>query len=301
MRANFVMSGVTTGLRRNLGMTIALILNTAILLSFVGAAILSAFEIDQFRTDYEGKINVSVYLCSTGAPAPCTHKTTPAETAAIQSQMNSDPTIKSVNYVSEQAQYDRAIQVLDPAEAKLTEVGVLPASLTVKLKDIQKDYPAFNAKYSKLPGVSTVQNQSDSLKRLLDVLDATRWFLVLIAGVVLIASVLVMGNTIRVAAEHRRNETSIMRLVGASRWMTELPFVLEVMIATIIGGLIAIGFIWGGTHYVLNGIFHTQLRDGVIPSLDANDLLKAGLGSLAGGLVLAAGTAFVTLRAYVRL
>ena len=57
----------------------------------------------------------------------------------------------------------------------------------------------------------------------------------LIAAVVLIASVLLISNTIQVAAAQRKNETSIMRLVGASRWMTELPFMLETTFAAIVG------------------------------------------------------------------
>jgi cell division transport system permease protein len=301
MRANFVMSGVSTGMRRNLGMTIALILNTAILLAFVGAAILANIEISKFRTDYESKINVSVYLCGTNPQTPCTHKTTQDETDALLAQMRSDPLIKSASYVSEQQQYDRGLEVLPPAETKLLAVGDLPASITVKLKNLKTDYEAFDTKYSKAAGVWQVQNQDASLKRLLDVLDAARWLLILIAGVVLVASVLVMGNTIRVAAEHRRNETSIMRLVGASRWMTELPFVLEVMIATFVGGLIAIGFNWLGTHFVLNGIFKAQVNNGVIPGLGSNQLFLAGGAALIAGLILAAITAFTTLRAYVRL
>src|ERR1700709_451096 len=95
MRANFVLTGVPTGIRRNLTMTIALVLSTAIALSFVGASLLANREIGKFRSKYEDKINVSIYLCATHFQPPCTHKTTDAEQAAIQSALASDPAVKS--------------------------------------------------------------------------------------------------------------------------------------------------------------------------------------------------------------
>ena len=91
MRANFVMSGVATGIRRNLTMTIALVLNTAIALAFVGAAILANIEITRFQQNYEGKLNVSVYLCAAVYDAPCTGKTTPAQTAQIAADAEARP------------------------------------------------------------------------------------------------------------------------------------------------------------------------------------------------------------------
>ena len=119
--------------------------------------------------------------------------------------------------------------------------------------------------------------------------------------VVLIASILLIANTIQVAAAQRKNETSIMRLVGASRWMTELPFMLETIIASIIGGLISVGLIAIGKQFVLNNLFQIQVENGVIPNLNANDILVAGGIGLIAGIVVSAITAFATLRLYVRL
>ena len=126
-------------------------------------------------------------------------------------------------------------------------------------------------------------------------------FSIIIALVVLIASILLIANTIQVAAAQRRNETWIMRLVGASRWMTELPFMLETIVAVLIGGLISLGLNWLGKHFVLDGIFKVQVERGVIPNLSTNDLLVAGGVSIIAGIVLASLTAFATLRLYVRL
>jgi cell division transport system permease protein len=300
MRANFVMSGIAAGLRRNAAMTIALVLSTAIALGFVGAAILANTEITKFRQTYEDKINVSIYLCATQPQDPCKLPTNPAQTAAIAADLRADPMVKSFSYISEERQYELG-KAQQPAVAKYLQPGVLPASFSVNLHDLKNDYPKFAAKYQGLPGVGRVQNQIDTINTLLNIIDSARWFSIVIALVVLIASVLLMANTIQVAASQRRNETSIMRLVGASRWMTELPFVLEVVIATVIGGLVATVGIWVGERYVLNGVFAGPTRNGVIPTLTTNEVLIAGGAGLLVGIAMAAFTAFATLRLYVRL
>ena len=301
MRANFVLSGVATGIRRNLTMTIALVLSTAIALAFVGAAILADREITNFKHDYEAKLNVSVFLCP-GKQSPCTHAITPGETDNLRNELNSDPMVAGpVTYISQAEQIARFRKTVSPDVVKYTNVGDLPASFTVKLKNIKNDYAPFVAKYQAKTGVSATSNADDTLKKLLNVIDGARLFSIVIALVVLIASILLIANTIQVAAAQRKNETSIMRLVGASRWMTELPFMLETMLAAFIGGLIAIGLIWVGKHYVLNNIFEVPVKNGVIPNLGINDVLEAGGISLIAGVALAAITAFVTLRLYVRL
>ena len=302
MRANFVISGVATGIRRNLSMTVALVLSTAIALAFVGAAILANTEISRFQTAYEGSLNVSVFLCPRPPNSPpCTGRTTKAETADLQHALETDPLVDSVEYVSELEQYRRGQEIIPQAARNLTKVGDLPASFTVKLKDIKKDYTPFAQKYQDKPGVSRVQNAIATIRKILDVIDGMRLFAILIAAVVLIASVLLISNTIQVAAAQRKNETSIMRLVGASRWMTELPFVLETLVSTIVGSLIAAGLVVLGKYYVFGSIFPHQVESGVIPDLTSNDIILATAGGLAAGIVLSGLTAFVTLRLYVKL
>src|SRR5438128_5182896 len=138
MRANFVLSGVAAGIRRNVSMTIALVLSTSIALAFVGAALLANTEITKFKKVYEGKINVSVFLCTTDHPNDpnCKHKTTSQETDTLRSALQSDPMVSGASYVSEADQYDKARQQAAAGVGKFLKVGDLPASFTVKLKDL---------------------------------------------------------------------------------------------------------------------------------------------------------------------
>lgn len=325
MRANFVLTGVASGIRRNATMTIALILNTAIALGFVGAAILANTEITRFRQTYEDKLNVQVYLCTNLAydqqatardvalqehrqptPFTCTknQKTTPSQTLAIRKQLLADPDVESVRYIDEKRAFDLGLKQSDDAQRLQLQklgVGVFPASFSVKLKDIKHDYARFAAEFGNVQGVDKVNNQIDTINALLSLIDSARWLSIIIALVVLAASILLIGNTIQVAANQRRAETNIMRLVGASRWMTELPFMLEAIIAAVAGGVIAVGFIAVGKYVLLDRILGSQTASGVIPNLSANDILLAGGAGLVVGVALSAITAFATLRTYVRL
>lgn len=304
MRASFVMSGVATGLRRNLSMTVALVLNTAIALSFAGGAILVSQFIDKFQHAYEDKLNVAIYMCAKPPYLPssqCKHEVTPAERLALQTRLQRDDRITSVDYLDQRASFDRAKAVLPSDETSQLAVGDIPALFVVKLKDIKNDYAAIEADYSTSPGVDVVQNQSDSLKTLLTIFDKARIGAAIAAVAIMICALLLMANAIQVAATQRRNETGIMRLVGASRWMTQLPFMIEAVIAALIGGILAIVLDYVGKVLILDGIFKQQVQNGVLPQLSTNDVLIAGGIGAIGGVILAAMTAYATLRLLVRL
>ena len=320
MRANFILSGVASGIRRNVTMTIAIVLSTAIALGFVGAAILANFEISKFRSTYEGQLHVQVFLCTTTAydtqqsdidTANRTHTvpravtcskdadTTQAQTQAIQTKLAAYPSVTHVSYVSEADNLAQA-KKQQPAIAAYLKLGDLPASFSVTLKDLAKDYGPFQATFSNVQGIDKVNNQIGTIKALLTLIDSVRLFAIVVAIVVLVASVLLIGNTIQVAANQRRNETNIMRLVGASRWMTELPFMLETVIASLIGGVIAIALIGLGKWYVLDRVLSHSTANGTIPNLGINEVLVAGGIGLITGIVLSAITALFTLRVYVK-
>lgn len=304
MRPSFVMSGVASGLRRNLSMTIALILNTAIGLSFAGGAFLVSQEITKFRDNYVDKLNVSIYLCLGGPRAqgsPCTAEVTPAQRTALENKLRQDPRITSVEYISKEQSYQRAKRILPPDQADLVEPGQIPPILTIKLRDIKNDFVPVQRQYAGAPGVDQIYNQSDALKTILTIFDRARVGAIVVAIAILVCALLLMANAIQVAATQRRNETGIMRLVGASRWMTQLPFIIEAVIAAFIGGVLATVLNFVGKRFVLESIFRQQVENGILPQLSTNDVLLASGYGLIGGVVLAAITAYLTLRLLVRL
>jgi cell division transport system permease protein len=305
MRASFLMSGVATGIRRNVSMTVALVLSTAISLAFLGGSFLMTKEIGKFRTIYEDKINVSIYLCTptsnAGSGSRCTEGVTAAQQQALQARLEADPQITGVQYINEAQATNIAKQRLGAKAVEDAGPDAIPSSFTIKLKNLRTDYAPVYARYNTAPGVDVVQNQDDSLKTMLNLFDSARQAALVVAVIVLICAVIQMSNTIRVAAQQRRNETGIMRLVGASRWMTQLPFIVEAILAAVAGGVLAIVMVWVGKKTILDGVFGQQVSRGVLPQLDVNDVLVAGGVPLVAGIVLAAATAYVTLRLYVRL
>src|ERR1700761_9431214 len=98
MRSNFVMSGVAEGLRRNLLMSIALVLTAAVSLSFVAAAILTGIEIDRFRDQYREKLGVNLYLCDQIAATNCAGAITDQQRASIVALLKDDPKVRSFTY-----------------------------------------------------------------------------------------------------------------------------------------------------------------------------------------------------------
>ena len=93
------------------------------------------------------------------------------------------------------------------------------------------------------PGVAEVVDDASILDKFYKLLDGARNAVVIIAIFLLVAAILLVANTIRLSAFNRRRETRIMRLVGASNFYVQLPFLVEGMIAGLIGWLVATGLL----------------------------------------------------------
>jgi cell division transport system permease protein len=115
---------------------------------------------------------------------------------------------------------------------------VLPASFRVKLTDPER-FAVIADRFDAFPGVEAIVDQREVLDRLLNALNLIRYGAVLIALVQLVAGAVLIANTIRVAAFARREQTSVMKLVGASNWYIRLPFLLEGVLEGLIGGAVA--------------------------------------------------------------
>jgi cell division transport system permease protein len=301
MRTSFVMSGVGQGLRRNVLMSIALIMITFVSLYFLAGALLTSQEITKFRHKYEDKLNVSIYMCGLTKTANCDRAFTADERAQLEAKLKADPRLAGVKFLSQQDIYNNNRDFLGKNNSALLQASDFPNEFVITLKDLKRDYATVSRRYSTQPGVDAVQSEDESLKTILDIFDKSRIGALAFALLVLVAAILLMAITIQVAAAQRRDETNIMRLVGASRWMTQIPFVIEAMITALIGGVLTIPALWFSKTYVLNGIFGHSVSHGVLPDLSVSDVLGASGESVLVGIVLAIVTAYITLRAYVRL
>jgi len=302
MRAQFVLQEVWTGLRRNLTMTIALIVVVAISLSLLGTGLLFVKQVDNTRTYWQGKVQLSVYLCTATSVSERCHAngpTTAAEKAQIQHDLQSLPQVQAVYYESQQQAFAHFKQDFsrDRSFTNLVTSSELPDSFQVKLVNAQADYNIVAGTVAGRPGVDQVVNDAAILSKFYRLLDAARNAVVIIALILLVAAVLLVANTIRLSAFNRRRETSIMRLVGASNFYVQLPFLVEGILAGLAGWLIAAGLLVAVKSFGLDALqqyFSNSVQ------LSAADLVEVIVLAMVMGVLLCGATSFLTLRRYLR-
>ena len=223
MRSHFVLQEIWIGLRRNLTMTMALIVVVAISLSLLGTGLLFVKQVDRTRTYWQGKVELSIYLCIKTSPQPQCQRNGPAtdaERAQLQQRLKSMPQVENVYYVNQQQAYQQFRQYFsnEPALVQDTREGDIPDSFQVKLKNPEADYNIVASAVNGTNGVETVVDEMTILDKFYRLLDGARNAVIIIALILIVAAVLLMANTIRLSAFNRRRETAIMRLVGASNF-----------------------------------------------------------------------------------
>jgi cell division transport system permease protein len=302
MRAQFVFHEVWIGLRRNLTMTIALIVVVAISLSLLGTGLLFVKQVDNTRTYWQGRVQLSIYLCTRTSVSPqCTKNgpATPSEIAQIQQDLKSLPQVVSLSYESQSQAYARFRQEFAQDQSFVSTVsrGDIPNSFQVKLKNTEADFPIVADTVENRPGVDQIVDDSSILDKFYKLLDGARNAVVVVAIILLIAAILLVANTIRLSAFNRRRETSIMRLVGASNFYVQLPFLVEGVIAGLFGWLVAAGLLIAVKTLGLDTLqqyfpFNVQLS--------STDLIEVIVLAMIIGVLLCGATSFLTLRRYLR-
>jgi cell division transport system permease protein len=292
MRAKFVLTEAATGLWRNVTMTVALILTTAISLALLGAGGLLFHEVNKTKDLLYAQVEVSIFLQAA---------VTADQKNALQTKLKGDPEIRTVTFESKEEAYKRfkALFADSPDLVDNTKPESLPESFRIKLKN-PSNTNTVDAEYEHAPGVDQVRTQQELVGRLFDAIDAVKNLALVVSLLSGVAAVLLIGNTIQVAAYSRRREVSIMKLVGASNWYVRLPFVLEAAVAGLIGAVLASLGLVVAKAAVIDNALKALGQNSVVPSISWSEiLLTAPLLALVA--VLTAGiTGWTTLRFYVK-
>jgi len=302
MRAQFVFHEVWIGLRRNLTMTVALIVVVAISLSLLGTGLLFVKQVDNTRQFWQSRVQLSVYLCtksSLGGTCLKNGAVTPNEINNIKNQLKATHDVASIQFVS-QAQAVKQFReefASDEPIVKYTSSSQIPPSFEVRLKNTEADAATVSAEMNGTLGVSGVIDDASILDQFYRLLDSARNAVVIIAIFLLVAAIMLVANTIRLSAFNRRRETSIMRLVGASNFYVQLPFLMEGMIAGLIGWLVAAGLLIGAKSLLLSSL-RSVFPVGV--QLSTADLVEVIIVAMILGLLICGSTSFLTLRRYLR-
>jgi cell division transport system permease protein len=301
MRARFILSEIGIGLRRNLTMTIAVVVTVAISLALFGAGLLLRSQVQTMKGYWYDKVEVSVFLCSKDSQQPsCAGgDVTQAQRDSIRADLLSlKPLVKDVYYESKDEAFGRfKEQFKGSAIAENVTADAMPESFRVKLSDPTK-YAVVASAFQGRPGVDQVQDQRKLLDRFFKVLNGFQLAAIAIAIIQVVAAALLISNTIRVSAFSRRRETGIMRLVGASNFYIQLPFLLEGAIAGLVGGIFASA--------TLVAIEKFVVIDRLVPSFPFTrfigwDAVWATVPiMLIAGVLLSSLASFITLRKYLR-
>lgn len=298
MRLQYIFSEIGTGLRRNLTMTLAVIITVAISMTFLGTGMLLRAQAETMKGYWYDKIQVSVYLCNEYATGEGCEQgaVTDEQRGKIEQTLESHPEVRQIYFETQEEAYER-FQDYDDALAESIGPDQLPSSFRVDLQDPERFEGVVSA-VAGLPGVQEVVAERDLLERIFKILNGILISAIIVATILVVAAVLLITNTIRLAAFSRRRETGIMRLVGASNFYIQLPFILEAAIAGLIGA------IFGALSVVL--IKWLLIDTFLAPEfqftawVDWPDTLAIVPWLLVGGILLSAVAAFITLRRYLR-
>lgn len=264
MRFALIWSEVANGLRRNASMVVSVVLVTFISLTFVGTAVLLQMQIGQMKTFWYDKAQVAVYLCTNvSAGESCSNgEVTAGQIEKVKSELEG-PILKPFVEKFYFEDHDQAFanfkkQFSGNPVAEYVTADQLNQTFWVKLNDPSQSAVLVEA-LGNQAGVEAVTDQRQYLDKIFSVLNAASYTAIGVAALMLVAAVLLIATTIRLSAFSRRRELGIMRLVGASNGFIQTPFILEGVIAALVGSLMASGAIVAIVHFFVQGYLRVTL------------------------------------------
>jgi cell division transport system permease protein len=284
-----ILRDAVTGLRRNFAMAIAVVLCSAVSLTLFGAGLLLNRQVDITSSHLFGRVELTIYVKDS---------ITVDQQNALGNRLAHDPLVKKATYESKDdafQEFKRLYKDSPQLTAGVTP-DLLPASYHVKLVDPHQ-YGIVADEYAHAPGVDAVQDWRGRLQGFFRFLHGFQLAAYILAAVQGLATLVLLYNTIRMSAHSRRRETSIMRLIGATRLHIQLPFVIESALAGLAGGLIAAGTLFGLRIALIDHRFsHQQFT----PVLSHGDVWQVIGYVLIAGVGSAALMAFLALHRHVR-
>ena len=290
MRAKYVLNEVLVGLWRNVTMTIAMIITMSVSLTMLGASVLLYMQVDQMKDFYYGEIEVSIFL---------REDVNDSQRQAINQAIDTNPLVESKTYETREQAFEKFKVLWRDSPDFIKSVGPdsLPESFRVKLKDPEQ-YKAFADQMQGQQGIQDIVDQRELLNKVFDIFNSIQVMALIVAAVMALAALLLVGNTIQVAAYSKRREVAVMKLVGASNWFIQAPFVLEAVVAGLIGSVIGFIALFVGKIVLLDGRLQA-LTNVLTPIPNGNVWLMLPLLAGVGALV-SAITAWITLRFYLK-
>ncbi|AEY89709.1 MULTISPECIES: permease-like cell division protein FtsX [Streptomyces] len=304
MRAQFVLSEIGVGLRRNLTMTFAVIVSVALSLALFGGSLLMSDQVSTMKGYWYDKVNVSIFLCNKHDAENDVHCAKGAVTEDQKKQILGDldkmPVVEKVTYESQDEAYKHYKEQFgnSPLAGSLTP-DQMQESYRIKLKDPQK-YQVIASAFNGRDGVQSVQDQKGILDNLFQLLNLMNRGALGVMAMMLIVALLLIVNTVRVSAFSRRRETGIMRLVGASGFYIQAPFIAEAAVAGLIGGGLACVALVVGRYFTIDHGMELSHKLTLINFVGWDAVLTKLPLILATSVLMPSLAAFFALRKYLK-
>ncbi|MFD3586438.1 permease-like cell division protein FtsX [Streptomyces sp. NPDC058683] len=305
MRAQFVLSEIGVGLRRNLTMTFAVVVSVALSLALFGGSLLMSDQVTTMKGYWYDKVNVSIFLCNKSDAESDPNCAKGAVTDDQKKQIQADlgkmtSIVEKVTYESQDDAYKHyKEQFGDSPLADSLTPDQMQESYRIKLKDPQK-YQVVATAFDGRAGVQSVQDQKGILDNLFGLLNGMNWAARAVMAMMLVVALMLIVNTVRVSAFSRRRETGIMRLVGASGFYIQAPFIAEAAVAGLIGGTVACGFLVIARYFIIDHGLALSQKLNLINFIGWDAVLTKLPLILATSLLMPALAAFFALRKYLK-
>jgi len=236
MKIRYFLSETVNNLRRNALMAVAATSTVAISLLLLGGVEILGMVVGNVTNSWEAKVEISTFLRDDASSG---------EIQALESEVAQMPEVKDVTYVSKAQAYEEFKETYadTPQLYEALSPDSLPASLRIALTDAQYTQEVA-ARIQGASGVDEVRFGGEIIRRLLQVNTLLRTVTLVLSVILMIASAALIANTIRLGIYARREEIGIMKLVGATNWFIRIPFMLEGLVAALLGALLAAGIVW---------------------------------------------------------
>ena len=226
----YVLSNLGQGLRRNLSMHVAVIITLFVSLTLVGLGVLLNQQADKAAAHWGSQLQITVWLCKDKDDnASCNGEVTEAQKAAIIDVVEANPEVAGYHTESKEEAFEKVKELLGPERFEgpnpAATAEAMPQSLWIELEDPEQ-FEGVTSAVIGLDGVSGIRDMREVLEPIYGSINALKWGALGTAAFLVLAALLLVANTIRLAALARRREIGIMRLVGASTLYIALPFLL---------------------------------------------------------------------------
>lgn len=217
---------------RNFSLSLASILCVTITLTIVSVAIILAANINGATKSIEDEMNILVYL---------KNETTDEAAENVKSELLNIPGVRETVYISKEERKNQMIEYDEMFETILNYLDTNPLldCFEVYVDDL-KDISEVANQIKKIANVETVNYGEQTVEEIVSAFDIIEKITIGIVIALLVVTVFLINNTIKLTIYSRKNEIEIMRLVGASNSAIKLPFIFEGLILGMIGSIIPI-------------------------------------------------------------